>query len=295
MDLVSLAWLLLLSAIWGASYMLIKIGVAAMPPISFAMVRVAFGTVVIAAIVRAQRLSVPHAWSDLRRYLFMGVFNTLIPFGLISWGTQHIPSGVASILNATMPLFVYVLVISSGTEKASGWRLLGLLTGFAGIVVLTLPRLQTGLNVATLGSLAIVASALSYAAATVYARRHMTGYPPTVASLGQIGTGWVLLMGASLAIEGPLTPPVSPTSVGVAAFLGAVGTALAYLIYYRLIRTVGATRTSMSTFIIPLFGVFWGWLILDELLDWHSFAALGLIAIGLVLVNDLLGIERRRS
>lgn len=293
MDLVNLAWLLLLSAIWGASYMLIKVGVAEMPPLTFAMMRVFFGTLVLAVMVRAQRLAIPRSRGDWQRYLFMGMFNTFLPFAAISWGTQHIPSGIASILNATMPLFVFTLAIALHLERPSLWRLLGLLLGFAGIVVLTLPRLEGGLNVGLLGSLAIVASAICYAVATVFARRHMSGYAPLVSSLGQVGTGWVFLLVTSLAIEGPLTPPVSLRSLGVAAFLGAVSTALAYLIYYRLVRNIGATRTSMNSFVIPLFGVFWGWLILDERLGWHAFLALGLIVVGLVLVNDLLGLERR--
>ena len=295
MDLVSLVWLLLLGAIWGASYMLIKIGVAEMEPITFAMVRVFFGTLVLALVVRVQGQTIPHAKRDWRRYLFMGTFNTFLPFAAISWGTQHIPSGVASILNATMPLFVFVLVSASGIERISWWRVLGLLVGFSGIVVLTLPRLQGGLNVGLLASLAIVASALSYSVATVFARRHMSGYPPIVSSLGQVGTGWALLAVASFVVERPLAHPVSATPLAVAGFLGAVGTALAYLIYYRLIRTVGATRTAMISFIIPLFGVFWGWLVLGEQLSWHAFAALGLIVIGLVLVNDLLGLSHRRA
>ena len=292
MDLAHLLWLLLLSAIWGASYMLIKIGVATIEPLTFAMVRVLFGTLTLLGIALARRQALPRAARDWGRFAFVGVFNILVPFGAISWGTQHIPSGVAAILNATMPLFVFILAVSSGTETLSWVRLGGLLIGFGGIVVLTLPRLEGGLSLGLLGSLAIVLAALSYAVATVYARRHLTGYPPLVASLGQIGTGWLFLLVASCLFERPWAQPLTAGPVAAAAFLGAVGTAVAYLIYYRLVAAVGATKTSVTTYIVPLFGVLWGWVILSERLSWHAFAALGMILVGLVLANDLLGLAR---
>ncbi len=295
MQVAHLLWLLLLSAIWGASYMLIKIGVAVIEPLTFAMLRVFFGTLTLLAIALARRQPLPRAAADWRRFCFVGAFNILIPFGAISWGTQHLPSGVAAILNATMPLFVFILASASGTEALSGRRLAGLLVGFGGIVVLTLPRLEGGVTLGLWGSLAIVGAALSYSVATVIARRHLTGYPPLVAALGQIGTGWLFLLGASSIMESPWTLPVTLEPLLAAAFLGAVGTAVAYLIYYRLVREVGATRTALTTYVVPLFGVFWGWAILGERLSWHAFAALGMILAGLLLVNGIPGAAGRAA
>jgi len=285
MDYANLAWLLLLSAIWGASYMLIKIGVAEMPPLTFAMLRVFIATLTLAGIARLRGQRLPLGRQHLRRFAVAGAFNILVPFSAISWGTQHIPSGVAAILNATMPLFVLLIAAVSGTERLTASRVAGLLAGFGGIVVLTLPRLEEGLSVSVWGSLAIVLAALSYAGATVYARRRLTGYAPLVASLGQIGTGWLMLLPLSLLAETPWHLTVSVRPILAAGALGILGTAIAYLIYYRLVGRVGATNTSLTTFIVPLFGVFWGWLILNERLSWHALAALGLILLGLLLVN----------
>lgn len=284
-----LGWLLLLSAIWGASYMLIKIGVAEMPPLTFAMVRVFVATLTLTTIVGAGRQPVPRAARDWRRFVVVGAFNILVPFSAISWGTQHIPSGVAAILNATMPLFVLIIAAATGTEALTWARVAGLAMGFGGIVVLTLPRLGEGLSVSLWGSLAVVLAALSYAGATVYARRHLMGYPPRVASLGQIGSGWLMLLPLSLLVEAPWRGSYSAVPFLAAATLGVLGTAIAYLIYYRLVREYGATRTSLTTFIVPLFGVLWGRLILDEVLSWHAFAALGMILVGLALVNGRVG------
>ncbi|NLG50730.1 MAG: EamA family transporter [Chloroflexi bacterium] len=283
--------LLLLSAIWGASFLFIKVGVAEMGPLSFAMLRVGIGSLVLWLVIRARRLKLPSDWRTWKHFAFVGFFNALVPFSLMAWGTQYIPSGLSSILNATMPLFTFVLAVVLGAEPLTRTRTVGMLLGFAGILVLTLPKLSDGIEASFWAEMAIVVGSFSYAIATNYAKRHIADQPPLVASLGQVSTGFLFFVPLSL-VEQPWT--MRPSGQAILALLGlaVLGTALAYILYYRLLQGIGATGTSLVTYIAPIFGVFWGWTILGERLSWHAFAALALILVGMLLVNNMLGSRR---
>lgn len=279
--------LLLLSAIWGASFLFIKIGVATIGPFTFATLRVLTGALTLLVAVIATRQKLPREFRTWRHFAFMGVFGILLPFAAISWGTQYIPSGLSAILNATMPLFTVILAALVGAERLVLRRVLGVLLGFAGIVVLTSPQLKGGVVQASLwGELAIVLASLSYAVSILYARHNVVHQPPIVTSLGQVSMGCLFLIPLSLA-EKPWT--FSPSTAAIAAVLavGILGTGIAYILYYRLLQGLGATGTSLVTNIVPVFGIFWGWLILGERLGWPAFVALATILGGLVLVNGL--------
>jgi len=285
--------LLLLSAIWGASFLFIKIGVAEMGPLTFAMLRVMIGSAILLLVLAARRERLPRDRALWRHFLVTGLFNALIPFSLIAWGTQYIPSGLSAILNATTPIFTLILAALFGDERLRLGRVLGVLLGFGGIAVLTYPQLQQGFQASLWGELAVVLGSLSYAIAIVYARRHLAEQPPLTNSLGQLLMGSLLFIPFALG-EQPWTQHPSWRAVGALLALSIVGTALAYLIYYRLIRELGATATALVTNIVPVFGIFWGWLILSERLSWHAFAALAMILAGVVLVNNLLARRRPR-
>ncbi|MHB1295815.1 MAG: DMT family transporter [Anaerolineae bacterium] len=296
MRLVHFGLLLMLSAIWGASFLFIKVGMAEMGPMMFATLRVLVGSLVLLAIVLVRREKVPSDWRTWARFTFMGVFNALIPFYTIAWGTRQIPSGLSSILNATMPLFTVVMAALWASERLTFGRAAGVLVGFGGILVLAWPQVQGGVQADLLGQLAVVVGALSYAIATVYARRKLVGHPPLVASLGQISTGFLVCVPFALAEGAPTQVPSIKVILSLLA-LGVLGTAVAYLIYYRLVREAGATFASAVTYINPLFGIFWGWLLLGERLPWIAFAALALIFAGLLLINGrgfLVSLTHRR-
>ncbi|HHX65394.1 MAG TPA: EamA family transporter [Chloroflexi bacterium] len=283
----SLALLLTLAAMWGASFLFIKIGVVEIPPMTFAMLRVLVGSISLLIIVRAGRQRIPTDPGTWARLALMGAIGILIPFAAITWGTQHIPSGLSAILNAAMPLFTVLLSALLGEERLTARRMAGILIGFGGIVVLTAPQLGQGLGSGFWGQIAVVLAALSYAIAILYARRKLSDQSPMINSLGQVSTGCLFFIPLAL-MEHPWTYPMpSAAAIGAVLATGVLGTAIAYIIYYRLVQTVGATGTSLVTYIVPLFGVFWGWLILHERLSWNAFAALGTIVAGLVLVNGL--------
>ncbi len=285
MLLSSYGMLLLLGAIWGASFLLIKIGVAEIGPMTLTMLRVSLGAAVLGVILWARGERLPRTRRVWWHLFVMAVLGVALPFAAISWGTQYIASSLSAILNAAMPLFTFVIVVLLGSETTGLRRLLGVLIGFAGILILVLPQLlEGGLQVTLLGQLAVVLAALSYAVAVVYANRHLVKEPPLQTSLGQLALAAILLLPMALA-EDSWRAPLTYRSIGAVVLMGFLGTALAYLIYYRLIREAGATFTSLVTYIIPVFGVFWGRLILNERLTWHAFVALGLILGGLLLVR----------
>lgn len=285
--------LIALSAIWGASFLLIKIGVAEVSPFTFAAWRVIVGAATLFAVLKVRGVALPRQGRAWRAFAVTGLLGVALPFAAISWGTQHIASGLSAILNASMPLFTVILAAAIGEERLTARRVAGVLAGFAGIVVLTLPNLRGGLDVGLLGELAVVLAALSYAVSILYARRRVLSYGPLTASFGQVAMGAVWLLPA-MALEQPWAA-AAPSWRVVAAVLaiGVLGTGIAYIIYYRLLAALGPTGTSLVTFIVPLFGIFWGWAILQEYLSWHAFAALGLIVSGLVLVNGLPTARRR--
>ena len=282
----AIALLMLLGSIWGGSFLLIKIGVSEMGPMTFATARVIIGAALLFLFNRIAGNRLPRDPRVWGRFLVMGVLGILVPFASISWGTQFIPSGLSAILNASMPLFTLIIAVIWGDELASWPRALGVLLGFAGIGLLTWPQLQRGMDAALLGELAIILASLSYAIAIVYARRAIKGQPPLVASLGQVTAGAVLFVPLALS-ESPWTQTPSLTAIWAVIAIGVLGTAVAYIIYYRLLQSVGATATSLVTYIVPVFGVFWGWLILGERLSWYAFAALGMIFAGILLVNKV--------
>jgi len=207
-----------------------------------------------------------------------------IPFTAISWGSQYIASGLAAILNATMPLFTFLLVWLMGERDVGTRSLIGVVLGFAGIVVLTMPQWDEGLQATLLGELAIVLAALSYAASLIYVRHELSDQPPIATSLGQVSVALLFLVPLAL-IEHSWTSFPSAKVIAALLTLGVLGTGLAYLIYYRLLSMAGPTATSLVTYIVPIFGAFWGRVVLGESLSWHAFAALGLIVIGLLLIR----------
>lgn len=287
MNLATFGLQMLLGVIWGASFMFIKVGVAEMGSVVFPWLRVLIGSLVLLVVIGLRRKRLPRDWRTWRLYLVQGTLGIAIPFLAIAWGTQYIASGLSAILNATMPLFTFVLAVLFGAEQLRAGRAVGLLIGLGGILVLTLPKLGPGMQASLWGELAVIGASLSYALSAVFARRFLAGQAPEFSSFGQLSTAFVLLAPLALA-QHPWTMRPSSGAIASLLILGVVGTGLAYLIYFRLIKRVGATGTSLVTYISPVFSIFWGWAILGERLSWHAFVAFGLILAGLVLVNNLL-------
>jgi drug/metabolite transporter (DMT)-like permease len=283
---VNLLLLLVLGAIWGSSYLFIKVIVAEVPAPTLVAGRLTLATACLWAILRAQGRSMPRSLEMWGRYAVMGLLGSAVPYWLISWGEQYIPSGLASLLQATTPVFTVILAqFLSSDERITLLKIVGLITGFVGVGILMLPDLRQGLRANLLGQLAVVGSSLCYAGTAIYARDRLRGQPPLVLVTGQMTTGMLFMLPVSLLVDRPFD--LSPSLLALASWIGltVLGTVVAYLIYFTLIERTSATFTTMVTYVTPVNGVMLGTLVLGEPLNAALLGSLGLILLGVVLVR----------
>lgn len=285
-------WLVFLALgfMWGSSYLWIKIGVETLPPFTLIALRLLFGFAVVAAVVALFREPLPRSARQYGHLLVMSVVNIVIPFALITWGEQTIDSSLATILNATVPLFVIVLApLFLGDEPITVNRVLGLAVGFAGVVVLFAPDLVNLGDGDLSGELALVGSSVSYAAGNVYARRNVRGLRPMIPAFFQVGFALLISTGLALVIERPIGRVVPAPEAWIAVvWLGILGSGFAYLAYFRLLRDWGATRTSLVAYLLPVVGISLGALA-GEPVTLPRLAGTGLIIGGVALVNSRYG------
>jgi drug/metabolite transporter (DMT)-like permease len=279
-------WVLLggLAILWGASFFFSKVALAELPPFTLVLGR--FGLAALALLVAA-RLSghrmprSPKLWAG---FLVLGALNSFIPFGLIAWGQVQLTSGLASILNATTPLFTALVAHVWGDERLTGNRVAGVLVGFAGVCVLIGPGALAGLGVHTLAELAILGAAVSYGFAGTYGRR-FRALPPVVAVAGMMTTASVLALPIALVMDRPWTLSVGAQSWGALLGLSLLSTALGFVIYFRLLATAGATNVMLVTLLMPVVALLLGWLLLGERVTGSALAGMALIFCGLLAMD----------
>ena len=225
----------------------------------------------------------------------MGAINNFIPFSLILWGQTHIASGLASILNATTPLFTVVLAhLLTTDEKLTPGRLAGVTSGLAGVAVMIGAEALQGLSTNVVAQLAVLGAALSYAFAGIFGRR-FKDLAPLVTATGQVTASTVLILPVALIIDQPWTgAPPGVITWGALAGLALLSTALAYIIYFQILAASGATNLLLVTFLIPVSAILLGGLILGERLEPKHFAGMALIGLGLALIDGRLLRFRRK-
>jgi drug/metabolite transporter (DMT)-like permease len=281
-------WLLLvaLSVLWGGSFFFAKIAVAELPPLTVALARVAIAATVLLALARLTGTKLPATLSAWRAFAIMGLLNNVLPFSLIFWGQTHIASGLAAILNATTPLFtVLVAHVATADERLTAGRVAGLLFGFAGVVVMIGPDVLSGIGGNVLAQLACLLAALSYGFAGVYGRR-FRGQPPLAVAAGQLTASTALLIPVVAVIDRAWTiAPPSLTALGALVALSVFSTALAYVIFFRILDRSGATNLSLVTFLIPVSAILLGTLILGEQLAARHLIGMVAIALGLAAID----------
>lgn len=282
--------LLLLGSVWGASYLFIKVGVdGGVPPVTLVAMRTSIAGLALLLFMLLRRETVPARREPIWKwYVILGLLNSVIPYTLITWGETRVSSGLAAILVGAMPIFTVLFAhVMTHDEKMSPRKVAGILAGFVGVVILFLPDFLQAATSNLFGGLAVVAAAVSYAIASIYARRHLRGRTPVMNSFGQMLTASALLIPASVLVDRPWT--LSPTVPALASIvtLAVLGTAIAYMMYFWLITHVGATRTSLVTYISPVIAVVLGWLVLNEQLQWTTLVGLVLIIAGVGLVTNL--------
>jgi len=278
-------FLITLSLLWGGSFYFAEIALVDFGPLTVVLGRVGFGALTLLIWLYASGGRLPADARIWGAFLIMGVLNNVIPFSLIVWGQVSIDSGLASILNATTPLFIVVFAhFVTVDERLTPARLAGVVLGLAGVAVLIGPALLLQIGDGAMGQLAVLGAACAYACAGLYGRR-LRGLPPLVAATGMVMCSAVVMVPIALLIEAPWR--VQPALAAVGAVLGSavLCTALAYWLYFRILRTAGATNLLLVTFLIPVSAVFLGALLLAERLQWTSFAGMALIFAGLAAVD----------
>jgi drug/metabolite transporter (DMT)-like permease len=284
-------WLLLvtLSVLWGGSFFFAKLAVLELPPLTVALGRVAIAAAILVVLARMTGVALPDRMAAWRPYLLMGLLNNAVPFGLIFWGQTHIPSGLAAILNATTPLFTALVAhAATADERLNTARLVGVAAGLAGVTVMIGPDLLRALGADVLGQLACLLAAVSYAFAGVYGRR-FRGEPPLRVAAGQLVASSVLLAPVVILLDRPWTlAPPSATAIAALVALAALSTALAYLIYFRILARAGATNVALVTFLIPVSAILLGTLLLGEQLEPRHLAGMAAIAVGLAAIDGRL-------
>lgn len=283
--------LLLLSVLWGGSFFFIEIAVNELPPLTIVAIRVSLAAIVLWLFALASGLRPPSDAASWRTLFTVGLINNVIPFTLIVWGQIFITSGLAAILNATTPLFAIIVAgLMLSDERFSKGKLVGVVVGFAGVVVMIGPDALAGLGTNLLAQLAVLAAALSYALAGVYSRRFKRmQISPVIAAAGQVSASAVILIPLALWLEQPLTLPTpSLHSLAAIAALAIFSTAVAYIFYFRLIATAGATNLLLVTFLIPVTAVLLGTLLLGESLQMPHVLGMLLIGIGLIAIDGRL-------
>jgi len=284
------AWVLLaaLSVLWGGSFFFVEVALAGLGPLTVVLGRVGIAAVMLVAVVHALGLRLPSSERDWRLLAGMAVLNNLLPFSLIAYGQLRVESGLASIYNATTPLFTVVLAhFFTRTEKLTPLKALGVAFGIAGVAVLMGPDAVTQVDPVSLAQIAMLSAAVSYAAAGIYGRR-LSHLPSPVAAAGMLTASTVLLLPVAFTVETPLAYSPDWTVLAAVAGLALLSTAVAYLIYFRLLATVGATNLLLVTFLIPLSAIFLGAAFLHEKLAWNAFAGMALIFAGLASVDGRL-------
>ena len=277
----------LLGLIWGSSFLWIKIAVGNVSPFVVVAFRVLFGLISLLAVMYWQRQAIPRDRSTLLKYLFMGVFNVVVPFLLITWGETHIDSSLAAILNATTPLFVIVIAhFGLHDEKITVPRLAGLLVGFVGVIVLVSRDFRPeALQSDLLGQLAVLLAALSYAVALIFSRRQLRNAKPVVQSTMILVFATAIMWVVTPVVERPLVLPTQPLAWLAVLWLGVLGLCVAYLLFFWLNNVWGPTRASLVTYIFPVVGVFLGIIFLNEVPDWNMVIGSALVVAGIVVVN----------
>ena len=292
------AILLFLALIWGAAFFFIHVAVAHVAPLTYVWLRLTVAAVGLVAWMRwkGENLSLPlPVWGAM---LILALLNNVVPFALFGWAQQHIASGLASILNATTPIWgVVVAHIATSDEKITPAKLIGIVVGFVGVATMIGPDLLAS-GGSLLPQLACIAASLCYALAGVWARRFKPmGLKPLKVATAQLLVGALVMTPVSLTVSQPwIGGSPSLEALGAITALALACTALGYVLYFRLIDSAGATNATLVTLLVPPIAILLGAIFLGELLTGGQFLGLAFIALGLAVIDGrLLAAVRRKA
>jgi drug/metabolite transporter (DMT)-like permease len=282
-------WSLLgiLSVLWGGSFFFNGVVLREVPPLTLVLLRVALASIFLLPLLRVYRIRFPTGFSAWKPFIAIGLFNNVLPFSLIVAGQTYIPSGLASILNATTPLFTVVVMAAAGEEKLHARRIAGVIVGLIGVVILHGGGFDgKGLGFESgqgIGILLCLAGAFSYGLSALLARRLLSNSPPLGTATFQMLASTAMMVVVAGVIDRPwqLPMPGATTWLGVIG-LAALSTALAYIVFFQILRRSGATNVMLVTLLIPVTAILLGYLVLGEQISPHEI--LGALVIGSALL-----------
>jgi len=292
------AWaeLVLLALIWGASFLCVAIALQEIGPLTVVAHRVFWAMLALWAVVAIMRLPIPRSPAVWLAFAVMGVLNNVVPFGLMAWGQLYIESGLTSIFNAATAIFgVVVATFFFADERLTPRKTIGVALGFAGVAIAIGLENLRAFDIQSLAQLAVVAGTLSYALASVWARKMLSGHPPQVAAAGMVTGATVIMVPVAWMFEGPITLDLAPRTLTAISYYALVGTALAYLLYYRVLAMAGSSNLMLVTLIIPPVAIVLGAWVLDEALPPTAYAGFALLALGLCVLDGRIWRLLRRS
>jgi drug/metabolite transporter (DMT)-like permease len=295
MDPRDWVWLGALAVLWGGSFLFNSVILRELPPLTLVFVRVALAALMLLPILWIQGIGFPKRLSDWRPFVAVALFNNVVPFSLIVMGQTFIPGGLASILNATTPLFTVLVMATAGEEKLYARRVIGVVTGLIGVVIL---RGDAGISLdggQGVGILLCLGAALSYGSSALIARRYLPGSPPLATAGFQLLASSAMMAVLAVCIDRPWQLPM-PGPVTWLAMIGlaALSTALGYIIFFRILSRSGATNVMLVTLLVPVSAILLGWFVLGEQISARE--SIGALVIGsalLVIDGRVLRLVRR--
>ncbi|MFG6500291.1 DMT family transporter [Sulfitobacter sp. 1A13191] len=275
-----------LALLWGASFVAVRVALDEIGPLTSVAHRVFWAMLVLWAAVATMRLPLPRDPRIWAAFLLMGLLNNVIPFSLMAWGQLHIPSGLTSILNAATAIFgVLAAAIFLADERITPRKAIGVCLGFAGVSTAIGLENLTNFDLGSLAQLAVLGGAMSYAMAGVCARKLLPGQPPQLAAAGMLTGATLVMLPAAWIVEGPLTLDLAPATLVAIAYYALAATALAYLLYYRVLGMAGSSNLMLVTLLVAPVAILLGAWLRDETLRPAAYGGFALLALGLLVLD----------
>ena len=291
------AMLLTLSVLWGSSFFFVEVVVSVLPPLTIVLARVGFAAITLWIVIAMLGVAIPKSSKAWLALFGMGLLNNVIPFSLIVWGQTQIPSGLASIFNATTPLFTVVIAgLLLTDERLTSAKLVGVFVGLLGTAYMIGPSALSGLGDDAMAQLAIIGASISYGFAGIFGRRFKPmGLSPITTAAGQVTASTVILVPFVFLIDQPFQLPMPGLDIWASLLgLAVFSTALAYILYFKILSVAGATNLTLVTFLIPVSAILLGYLVLEERLEVSHYIGMAIIGLSLSIIDGRLWKKLRR-
>ena len=281
-------YLAILSLIWGASFLLIKLAIESITPLALATARMAVGAICLYLFMKVRGDGMPRIGREWIPFVVLGVSYALLPNILISIGEKSMSSGLTSVLNSTVPIMTVILAHFLVDEQLTADRAIGIAVGFVGVIIVLLPDLGSSAKTSLMGPIAVVLASLSIALATIYARKYLKGVPPIKTSTGMMATATIIGLPLVVIFEKPLQMRPSTESLLALVALGIFCSAIAYLLYYWMVANRGATYASLVMFTQPVVAVILAAIVMASTVKLTTIVGMVIILLSLAIMNGFL-------